>query len=176
MRLRSLRHLVSELTSRESSRRIVVLGSASLLAAFPDLGEQGFPLEATYDADFLLEPVDREIALRLASEIGINTIFHTNHGYHADILHPTIVESLPPGWEDRLVPMDGFDNVFALNPLDLAAVKVVVGREKDLALVKGLLELKKITVEKLRERLNTMPLGEKEMFRAGRNFAEVIKP
>lgn len=55
-------------------------------------------------------------------------------------------------------------------------VKVVVGREKDLALVKGLLELKKITEEKLRERLYTMPLGEKEMFRAGRNFSEIIKP
>lgn len=58
MRLRSLRHLVSELTSMESSRRIVVIGSASLLAAFPDLGEQGFPLEATHDVDFLLDPVD----------------------------------------------------------------------------------------------------------------------
>jgi hypothetical protein len=42
--------------------------------------------------------------------------------------------------------------------------------------VKGLLELKKITEEKLRERLYTMPLGEKEMFRAGRNFVEIIKP
>jgi len=102
MRLRSLRHLVSELTSRESSRRIVVLGSASLL--------------------------------------------------------------------------DGFDSVFALDPCDLAAVKVVVGREKDLTLVRGLLRLNKITEEKLRERLHTMPLGEKEMFRAGRNFAEVTKP
>jgi len=43
-------------------------------------------------------------------------------------------------------------------------------------LVKGLLELNKITGKKLRERLHTMPLGEKEMFRAGRNFAEVTKP
>ena len=42
--------------------------------------------------------------------------------------------------------------------------------------MKGLLELKKITEEKLRERLYTMPLGEKEMFRAGRNFVEIIKP
>ena len=102
-------------------------------------------------------------------------MFHTNHGYHADILHPTIVESLPPGWEDRLVCMEGFDNVFALDPYDLAAVKLVVGREKDLALVRGLLLLGKFSADRLRERLHTMPLGEREMFRSGRNLADVIR-
>lgn len=169
-------HLVEELLRRQKCDKVVVLGSASLLASCPELGESGAPLETTYDADFLIIPINREIAIQLGAELGKNTAFQATFGYHADILHPTIVESLPPGWEDRLVPMDGFDNVFALDPLDLAAVKVAIGREKDLALVKGLLELKKITEEKLRERLHTMPLGEREMCRAGRNFAEVIKP
>ena len=82
--------------------------------------------------------------------VGQGSLFRAEHGYHADILHPTIVESLPPGWEERLVAMEGFENVFALDPYDLAAVKVVVGREKDLALVRGLLGLGKITAEKLR--------------------------
>ena len=122
-----------------------------------------------------MEPINRDLALRLAAEFGINAEFHAEHGYHADILHPTIVESLPPGWEERLVAMEGFENVFALDPYDLAAVKVVVGREKDLALVRGLLGLGKITAGKLRERLHAMPLGEKEMFRAGRNFSALIE-
>jgi hypothetical protein len=176
MRLCSLNHLLGELQSREKCERIVILGSASLLAHFPEIGEQGCPLETTCDADFLLKPVNKEIALRLASELGINAAFHAEHGYHADILHPTIVEGLPPGWDERLVAMEGFENVFALDPYDLAAVKVVVGREKDLALVRGLLGLGKITAEKLRERLHAMPLGEKEMFRAGRNFSDLIAP
>ena len=175
MRLHSLKHLVKAAGALGESRKVVVLGSASLLVSFPELGEAGL-LENTYDGDLLLEPISKEIAAFLNESLGQGSLFNSEKGYHADILHPTIVESLPPGWADRLVPMDGFDNVFALDPLDLAAVKVIVGREKDLALVKGLLELKKITVEKLRERLNTMPLGEKEMFNAGRNFAEVIKP
>lgn len=161
---------------RQECDKVVILGSASLLASWPEFGEPGAPLETTYDADFLLIPINREIAIRLGAELGKSTAFQAAFGYHADILHPSIVESLPPGWEDRLVPMDGFDKVFALDPFDLAAVKVVVGREKDLALVRGLLELKKITEEKLRERLHSMPLGEKEMFRAGRNLAEVANP
>lgn len=173
MRLCSLNHLLGELLLREKCDRIVVLGSASLLAHFPEIGEQGFPLETTCDADFLLQPVNKEIALRLASELGINAAFHSEHGYHADILHPTIVESLPPGWESRLVAMKGFENVYALDPYDLAAVKVVVGREKDLSLVRGLLGLGKISADQLRERLHAMPLGEKEMFRAGRNLHDL---
>ena len=60
-----------------------------------------------------------------------------------------------------------------IDPCDLATVKLVVGREKDLALVRGLIGLGKITVEKLRDRLNSIPLGEKEMFCAGRNLGEV---
>lgn len=169
-------HLVSELLLEEKSDRIIILGSSSLLATFPELGEQGSPLETTYDVDCLLEPINRDLALRLAAEFGINAGFHAKHGYHADILHPTIVESLPPGWEARLVAVDGFDNVFALDPYDLAAVKVVVGREKDLALVRGLLGLGKITADGLRERLHAMLLGEKEIFRAGRNFSALTAP
>jgi hypothetical protein len=47
------------------------------------------------------------------------------------------------------------------------------GREKDVTLVRGLLGMEKISLEKLRDRVNTMLLGEKEMLHAGRNLAEV---
>ena len=172
MRILALKHLVESARALGQSRKVIVLGSSSLLASFPELGELGL-LENTYDGDLLLEPVSKEIAAYLTEAIGQESLFHAQNGCHADILHPTIVESLPPGWEDRLVRMEGFDNVFALDPYDLAAVKLVVGREKDVALVRGLLGLGKISLEKLRDRVNSMPLGEKEMFRAGRNLAEV---
>ena len=90
-------------------------------------------------------------------------------------MHPSIVETLPPGWEERLVAVAGFGNVFALEPMDLAVVKVVVGREKDLALVRRLLELGKIGVGELKERWGTMARGEREMFRSGGNLAEVTE-
>ncbi len=50
----------------------------------------------------------------------------------ADILRPTIAETLPADWETRLHPVAGYDNVFALDPYDLAVVKLMVGRAKDL--------------------------------------------
>jgi hypothetical protein len=68
MRLRSLTHLLEELRSREASRKIVVLGSSSLLVFHPELGEGGDPLDLTYDADFLLDQVDRELALPLGAD------------------------------------------------------------------------------------------------------------
>lgn len=132
-------------------------------------------LENTYDADLLLEPVNKGTADLLKEAIGEGSLFDRENGYHADILHPSIVETLPPGWEGRLVAVGGFDNVFALEPLDLAAVKIVVGREKDLALVRRLLELRKIEAPELRARWESMPLGERELFRSGRNLALVIE-
>ena len=174
MRIFALKHLVESARTLAQSRKVTVFGSSSLLVSFPELGELDL-LENTYDGDLLLEPVSKEIAAYLVEAIGRESLFHSENGYHADILNPTIVESLPPGWEDRLVPMTGLGNVFALDPYDLAAVKLVVGREKDLALVRGLLGLGKISLENLRSRVNTMPLGEKEMFRAGRNLAALGK-
>jgi hypothetical protein len=174
MRIFALTHLVESTRALAQSRKITVLGSSSLLASFPELGELAL-LENTYDADLLLDPVSKEIAAFLAEAIGRESLFHSEKGYHVDILHPTIVESLPPGWEGRQVPMAGFTNVFALDPYDLAATKLVIGREKDIALVRGLLTLGKISLDLLRARLNTMPLGEKEMFRAGRNLGIVAK-
>jgi hypothetical protein len=174
MRLYALKHLVESACALAQSRRITVLGSSSLLVSFPELGEFQL-LENTFDADFLLDPISKEIAAYLAEAIGRESLFHSEKGYHADILHPDIVKSLPPGWESRLVQMTGFANVFGLDPCDLAATKLVVGRSKDLELVRGLLRLGKISVENLRSRLNAMPLGEKEMFRAGRNLSEVLQ-
>lgn len=173
MRLRSLRHLVRAAGGLGQSEKIYVLGSSSLLASFAELGENDGPLTTTLDADLLLDPISKQIAGLVSKAIGENTAFHSEMGYHADIVHPDITQTLPPGWEKRLVALEDFTNVFCLDPCDLAAVKIVVGRKKDLALVRNLLELGKITANALRERFQTMPLGEKELFQAGRNLTAV---
>ena len=130
-------------------------------------------MESTYDADLLLEPIEKETAAILSESIGNKSLHHTKNGFYADILHPSITDPFPPGWKDRLVPLKGFSNVWALDPYDLAMVKLCVGREKDLELVKALLNLKKLECAKLRERFALLPLGEKELFRAGRNLGLV---
>lgn len=174
MRLCSLTDLVTMTAKLSGCEKIVVLGASSLLGHFPTLGESGGPLVTTFDADLLLTPINETLARSLGKQIGENTEFHQQHGYHADIVHPDITRTLPPGWEERLVLLAGFDTVFCLDPYDLAAVKITVGREKDLALVKALLRLGKIAPEILRARLHTMPHGERELFQAGRNLAVVL--
>jgi hypothetical protein len=42
-------------------------------------------------------------------------------------------------------------------------------------LVRGLLELGKISSEDLRKRWSSMPLGEREIFRSGRNLAMLVE-
>lgn len=173
MRFLSLIHLLEATLALSRPNQITILGSASLLVSFPELGDLPSPLENTYDADVLLDPISKDMAALLGEAIGIRSLFRQTHGYHADILHPDITDPFPPGWKDRLVPLDGFSNVWALDPHDLGIVKLCVGREKDLELVRALLKLKKLDCGKLRERFAVLPLGEKELFRAGRNLGAI---
>ena len=175
MRLRSLTRLLEVARAVAEPRRIVIIGSASLLPAHPELGDTGQPLDASYDADFLLEPMDEELAAILGEAIGQQSLFTRRHGYYADILRPVMAETLPAGWETRLHPVAGNDNVFALDPYDLAVVKLMVGREKDLELLRAMLRLNIIEPERLRQHYQQTPLGEREAFAAGRNLTLLLR-
>lgn len=175
MQLHALKHLAEAISALSRCEKIIVLGSSSLLSSFPELGEQGGPLTTTFDADFMVEPAGEQIAGFLSEAIGSGSLFEASNGYHADIVHPDITTTLPPGWENRLVPLAGLNQVFCLDPYDLAAVKITLGREKDLSLVGALLKLGKIKPSKLRERFQTLSLDERELFKAGRNLAVLLK-
>jgi len=175
MRLPFLKHLLDSVSALARPRRIVIHGSSSLLPTHPDLGEPGQPLELSLDADFLLDPVDQTTADMLKEAIGHESAFEQHHGYYADILRPVIEETLPAGWESRLRSVEGYENVFALDPYDLAVVKLMVGREKDLDLLRAMLRLKIVAPEKLREHYQRTPLGEREAVTAGRNLTLVFQ-
>lgn len=170
MRLPFLSHLLDSVRALVRPRRIIVLGSSSLLPRCPELGGPGNPLELSLDADFLLEPVDQKIADLLKEAVGSDSVFQQHHGYYADILHPDIVETLPAGWESRLHPVPGYDNVFALDLYDLALVKLIVGRPKDLELLRALRGLGLLDIVRLRQHYQATPLGEREAIVAGRNL------
>jgi len=57
MRLPFLNHLLESVSAVAKPRRIVVLGSSSLLPGHPGLGDPGQALELSTDADLLLEAV-----------------------------------------------------------------------------------------------------------------------
>jgi len=136
MTLAALQHLIRSASALAGDRRFLVLGSASLLASFPELGAASSPLAATYDADLCPEPFDELTGLMLEEALGENRAYFLRHGYHADILKDSILETLPRGWRGRLVPVPDCPTARALDPCDLAAVKLLVGRPKDLMLVR----------------------------------------
>jgi hypothetical protein len=174
MRLSFLNHLLDSVAALARPRRIVVLGSSSLLPQHPELGQPGQPLEISLDADLLLEPVNEAIAGMLKDAVGVESGFQQQHGYYADILRPAIAEALPAGWESRLHPVSGHEGVFALDPYDLALVKLMVGREKDLELLSAMLRLGIVEPNRLRLHYQQTPLGEHEAVTAGRNLNRIL--
>ena len=95
----SLEELLREAAALVDYERICIIGSASLIIEHPRLGEQGQPLAASLDADFVLLPEDADKARILLARLGRGRTFASQKGFHADILRPYITELFPPGWE-----------------------------------------------------------------------------
>src|SRR5437868_5809833 len=122
MQLQSLKHVLAVIQAMAAPEKIYLFGSACLLPRHPELGEPGQPLALTQDADILIQPIDDTLASALLEALGEDASFMQRFGYYADILRPSFMETLPKGWESRLTPVSGYDNVFALDPYDLALV------------------------------------------------------
>jgi len=150
-----------------------VLGSGSLLASFPEMAEP--LLAATYDADLLVEPCDEELAAVVHEAVGEGSLFAKRTGYHADLLRPNIVESLPEDWRKRLVPLESVPNADALAPLDLMVVKLRAGREKDLALVQAVIREAPFSEAEFRARLNATTLDEREVVKVYARLEKIIR-
>lgn len=176
MTIRALQHLLRAALVLAEDRSFLVLGSASLLASFPELGGPEGPLASTYDADLSPEPFDELTGRMLDEALGEDRAYYQRHGYHADILRDSVFETLPPGWRERLVPVPECPNSFALDPHDLAAVKLLAGRPKDLALVKTLAERGLIRAAPTRERLSAIPQDERRLAQSSQNAAAIFGP
>lgn len=158
MNLAALQHLIRSAHALAEDVPLLVLGSASLLASFPELGDPQGPLASTFDADLCPDPFDELTALMLDEALGENRAYFRIHGYHADILRDSILETLPTGWRERLVSVPGTEAALALDPHDLTAVKLLVGRPKDLALVSELHLAARLKPEIVRKRIDLLPV------------------
>lgn len=170
MTLAALQHLVHAATALAGDRTFLVLGSASLLASFPELGEPTSPFASTYDADLCPEPFDELTGRMLEEALGEDRAYFRRHGYHADVLRDSILETLPVGWRSRLVPVPDCPGAFALEPSDLAAVKLVVGRPKDLALVAQLHASGRLDAATVRSRIAALGMAVELLHRVLANW------
>jgi len=175
MRLPALINLAGIVRAFAKGQEIIVLGSSSLLATFPGLGEPGNLLESSFDADLLLSGCDEILAQILDESVGAESLFERQHGYHADILRPAIVDLLPKNWRERLIPLPGCPGVFCLEPHDLAVAKLQAGRPKDLALLGALLSSGRLVQETIRERIDATVLSDKMVVSVFQKLKEAVE-
>lgn len=175
MTLAALQHLIRSAHALAEQVPLLVLGSASLLASYPELGNPQGPLASTFDADLCPDPFDELTATMLDEALGENRTYFRIHGYHADILRDSILETLPTGWRDRLIPVPETESAHALDPHDLAAVKLLVGRPKDLALIQELYLAGQLKQEIVRERIGLLPIPVELMPRLLDSFRSIFQ-
>ncbi|WP_461785775.1 hypothetical protein [Prosthecobacter sp.] len=153
-------------------QRILLFGSSSLLAAFPNDPPAEIGVEVTLDADFFLDPDDEAAREELTEVLGKNRDYHNATGHYGDFVDLRLSESFPEGWRERLVPMPGFENVFALEPVDMAVTKAAAtarsrlwrrlgkgGVErgmKDINTIVALLKGGRMSLDTLKKRLDGM--------------------
>ena len=154
-------------------RRMVVVGSQSVLGAYPDAPED---LLLSMEAD-IVPWDDPALADLIDGSIGEDSPFHEIFGYYAQGLSPQTA-ILPAGWEGRLIAVDNANTGGAaglcLDPHDLALSKYAAGREKDLQFTAALARHGLVEPDTLLSRLSLMPLEpdrrERIAARIGRDF------
>jgi hypothetical protein len=74
------------------------------------------------------------------------------------------------------VPVPGVDGAWALEPHDLAATKLLVGREKDISLVRHLGLTGRVSRAVVEQRLDAIPKDERLIAFSSRTFQRAFGP
>ena len=131
MNRENLEHLIRAAGSVTNHDDLVVIGSQSILGAFPDAPAE---LLVSQEADIypLHDPAKREL---IDEALGEGSRFQKTFGYFAHGVDDTTA-TLPDAWRDRLVLVAGENTRqvrgWCLEPHDLAIAKYIAGRDKDL--------------------------------------------
>ena len=157
MNRRALEHILRAASAVADEREFVVIGSQAVLGQFPSA------------PDSLLVSIEAEIYPRHAPQksdlidgaIGELSRFHETFGYYAHGVDDTTA-TLPPGWPERLVPIENASTGGAigwcLEVHDLAVSKLVAGRDRDMVYLSVLLKEHMVDSTLLGARLETLPL------------------
>lgn len=119
-------------------KRFVVVGSASILASYPDA--PGY-LRLSADIDmFPLRKLTTETFKPGDDQVGQFSQFEADNDFYVERVGDWTMLSQPDGWLERCVKYT-VDNVegFCLHPLDLAYNKTEAGRPKDILFVAGMI-------------------------------------
>ena len=152
-----LEHILRAAAAITDERDIVVIGSQAVLSQFPQAPGD---LLVSVEADVFPRHAPAKSIL-IDGAIGELSTFHQTFGYYAHGVDETTA-TLPFGWKERLVPIcnenTGGATGWCLEVHDLAASKLIAGREKDLDFARVLLREKMAQPETLLVRVNTLPV------------------
>lgn len=129
-------------------KRFVVVGSASILASFPDA--PGY-LRMSADIDmFPIRKLKEETFKPGDDKVGQASKFEDENDFYVERVGDWTMLSQPVGWLDRCVKFEvGEVTGYCLSPLDLAYNKTEAGRDKDIHFVAGMINEGIITREAL---------------------------
>ena len=172
MKRAELEHIIRAAAANADSDEIVIIGSQAILGSIPDP-----PAELCESIEADVFPKQKpEASILIDGAIGEESVFHRTFGYYAHGVGPDTAV-LPAGALDRLVPIRNENTKgntgWCLEPHDLAASKLVAGREKDIAFVSAMLKHEVINASSLRERLTMIPDRERAAL-AERRLAGII--
>ncbi len=171
MRREDLEHLIRAAGAISGSRRLVVIGSQSILGQFPHAA----PPRTTLSMEADLIPLDApDKAELLTGSLGELSPFHDTYGYFGDgvsLQTPT----LPDGWESRLIAIDnpntnGYIGL-CLEIHDLLISKYVANREKDREFCAAVVQAGIVEREILLQRLGSTTLDSAVIERIERRIA-----
>lgn len=152
-----LEHVIRAAAVISEDDEIVVIGSQAVLGQFPDA-----PADLTVSIEADVYPKNHpERADLVDGSIGELSAFHDTFGYYAQGVGPDTAV-LPPGWQDRLVPVEGPSlrgaRGLCLEIHDLVLSKYVAGRDKDLRFTRAAAKHGLVVRATLEDRLAAMKL------------------
>jgi hypothetical protein len=164
MKRAQLEHIIRAACTIADDDELVIIGSQSVLAQFPDAPEE---LLVSLEAD-VYPRHHPERAELIEGSIGELSMFHRTFGYYADGVDVDTA-TLPSGWEERLVPIRGPGTAgntgWALEIHDLLISKYVANREKDRHFTRAALRHGLADVETLQRRLAATAVADEKRAR-----------
>lgn len=153
-----LEHALRAASDITGESDFVVVGSSALLGSYPDA-----PPELTVSLDVDVYPRGNPAAAGQLNAISEMSVFHQTHGFWVDPVGPETA-IVPPGWEERLVPVHNANTRAAtgwcLEVHDLAVSKLFAGRTKDIEFVRLLFRNSLVTQSKIQERIRSFQSNE----------------
>lgn len=153
-----LEHIIRAAGSIADDNEIIILGSASVFAQFPDLPGH-FLLSIEADVFPKNKP---HMSDTIDGSIGELSPFHDAYGYYAHGVSRETASNLPAGWDSRLIPIKS-DNTggvtgWCLDIHDLITGKYVSARDKDLEFIRMAIKQGMVKEHVLRKRIEMLDI------------------